>query len=40
LSGGSDKDKLAGNAGSPDSCEGGSGTDSAGTGCETSKSIP
>jgi hypothetical protein len=40
LSGGSDKDKLTGNTGSPDSCDGGSGTDSGGTGCETTKSIP
>jgi Ca2+-binding RTX toxin-like protein len=40
LSGGSDKDKLTGNTGSPDSCDGGSGTDSGGSGCETRKSIP
>jgi Ca2+-binding RTX toxin-like protein len=40
LSGGSDKDKLTGNTGSPDSCDGGSGNDSGGTGCETTKSIP
>ncbi len=40
LSGGSDKDKLTGGTGSPDSCDGGSGTDSGGTGCESTKSIP
>ena len=40
LSGGSDKDKLTGGTGSPDRCDGGSGTDTAGTGCEQKTSIP
>ena len=40
LFGGDNNDNLTGGAGSPDSCEGGSGTDSGGSGCETKKSIP
>ncbi|MEA2491311.1 MAG: hypothetical protein QOH21_3103 [Acidobacteriota bacterium] len=40
LSGGSDKDTLIGGTGSPDTCDGGSGTDSGGSGCETKISLP
>ena len=40
LSGGSDKDKLTGGTGSPDRCDGGSGTDTGGAGCEQKTSIP
>ena len=40
VNGGSDKDNLTGGSGSPDKCDGGSGTDSGGSGCETSRIIP
>lgn len=40
VGGGSGKDHLTGGSGSPDVCDGGSGKDAGGTGCETSKSIP
>ena len=40
LSGGSGNDHLTGGNGSPDRCDGGSGKDSGGIGCETQKSIP
>lgn len=40
VNGGSDKDNLIGGTGSPDKCDGGSGTDSGGSGCETRVSLP
>jgi Ca2+-binding RTX toxin-like protein len=40
VNGGSDKDHLVGGSGSPDKCDGGSGTDTGGAGCESVKSVP
>ena len=40
VKGGSDKDNLTGGSGSPDKCDGGSGTDTGGSGCETKVSLP
>jgi hypothetical protein len=40
LTGSEGNDALTGGAGSPDSCDGGKGTDGGGSGCEKTKSIP